>query len=82
MSETLKVGQRVKVVSKDVRGVIKYYGQTHFSSGKWLGLLLDEPKGKNNGTVNGNVYFQVLTLNYDHSKQTLTSYIFSYNYSI
>ena len=25
--------------------------------GKWIGVILDEPKGKNNGTVQGKSYF-------------------------
>ena len=25
--------------------------------GKWIGVILDEPKGKNNGTVQGKTYF-------------------------
>lgn len=56
---TLKVGQRVEVVGKDVQGVIAFYGPTSFATGKWIGVKLDEPKGKNNGSVKGQVYFQV-----------------------
>lgn len=26
--------------------------------GKWIGVVLDEAKGKNNGTVQGKTYFQ------------------------
>ena len=26
-------------------------------SGKWIGVILDEEKGKNNGTVQGKTYF-------------------------
>jgi dynactin complex subunit len=29
---------------------------------KLTGVMLDEPKGKNNGTVEGNLYFQVWIL--------------------
>ncbi len=28
-----------------------------FAPGKWVGVELDEPKGKNNGTVLGKAYF-------------------------
>lgn len=59
MSSTFKIGQRVEVVGKDVQGVITFYGPTSFASGKWIGVKLDEPKGKNNGSVKGQVYFQV-----------------------
>jgi dynactin complex subunit len=27
--------------------------------GKWVGVVLDEPKGKNNGTIKGTTYFKV-----------------------
>lgn len=59
MSESFKIGQRVQVPSKGVQGVVKFFGPTQFSQGKWLGLRLDEPKGKNNGSVQGHQYFQV-----------------------
>lgn len=29
-----------------------------FAPGKWVGVELDEPKGKNNGIVQGKTYFQ------------------------
>lgn len=34
-----------------------YIGATLFASGKWVGIILDEPKGKNDGTVQGKRYF-------------------------
>uniref|UniRef100_A0A3P8TXR1 Dynactin subunit 1 n=1 Tax=Amphiprion percula TaxID=161767 RepID=A0A3P8TXR1_AMPPE len=34
-----------------------YIGTTLFASGKWVGVILDEPKGKNDGTVQGKRYF-------------------------
>lgn len=67
---TLKVGQRVEVAGKDVQGVIAFYGPTSFASGKWIGLKLDVPKGKNNGSVKGQVYFQV---NLRENKRKLAS---------
>lgn len=29
------------------------------SVGRWVGVVLDEPKGKNNGTIKGTKYFTV-----------------------
>ncbi|XP_061725881.1 dynactin subunit 1 [Cydia pomonella] len=57
MSEKLTLGQRVKVVGKDVKGSVAYVGHPTFATGKWIGVILDEPKGKNNGTVRGHAYF-------------------------
>lgn len=54
-----KIGQRVEVPVKECQGVIAYVGHPAFASGKWIGVILDEPKGKNNGSVKGQVYFKV-----------------------
>lgn len=56
---SFEVGQRVDVVGKDVKGVIAYMGATSFAPGQWIGLVLDEPKGKNNGSIQGVTYFNV-----------------------
>lgn len=55
-----KVGQRVEVRGKDCQGVIAYIGHPSFATGKWIGVILDEPKGKNNGTIKGQSYFKVI----------------------
>jgi dynactin 1 len=39
------------------RGLVRFYGPTSFSSGKWVGVELNEPNGKNDGTVQGIKYF-------------------------
>jgi dynactin 1 len=57
--KSLRLNQRVEVTGKDVRGIVAYVGSTMFASGKWIGVILDEPKGKNNGTVQKKSYFQV-----------------------
>ncbi|XP_052870371.1 dynactin subunit 1 [Anopheles cruzii] len=53
----LKLGQRVELSGKDVRGTIAYVGMTSFAVGKWVGVVLDEAKGKNNGSIKGQQYF-------------------------
>ncbi|CAB4059693.1 ALG9 [Lepeophtheirus salmonis] len=55
---TVRVGQRVCLKDKkDVEGVVSFFGFPDFAPGKWVGLTLDTPKGKNNGTVQGRSYF-------------------------
>ncbi|XP_066277792.1 dynactin subunit 1-like isoform X24 [Branchiostoma lanceolatum] len=53
----MKVGMRVEVAGKGLVGTVAYIGTTMFASGKWVGVVLDEKKGKNNGTVQGKKYF-------------------------
>lgn len=54
-----KLGQRVQVSGKNLLcGRVAYVGLTTFAGGQWFGVVLDEPKGKNNGTVHGSTYFK------------------------
>ncbi|KAM4809119.1 dynactin subunit 1 isoform 2-T2 [Rhinophrynus dorsalis] len=53
----LKVGSRVEVIGKGYRGTVAYVGATLFATGKWVGVILDDSKGKNDGTVQGRRYF-------------------------
>lgn len=34
-------------------GIIRYIGKTEFKEGDWLGVELDSPMGKNDGSVAG-----------------------------
>uniref|UniRef100_A0A3P9B7B7 Dynactin subunit 1 n=1 Tax=Maylandia zebra TaxID=106582 RepID=A0A3P9B7B7_9CICH len=52
-----QIGSIVEVTGKGQRGTVAYIGATLFASGKWVGVILDEPKGKNDGTVQGKRYF-------------------------
>uniref|UniRef100_A0A1I8G0L6 E2 ubiquitin-conjugating enzyme n=1 Tax=Macrostomum lignano TaxID=282301 RepID=A0A1I8G0L6_9PLAT len=53
----VKVGNRVEVSGKNLRGTVAFVGTTQFSAGKWVGVALDESQGKNDGSVNGKRYF-------------------------
>jgi|SRR5713226_8593511 len=39
------------------RGVVRFFGTTSFSAGKWVGIELSGPVGKNDGSVKGVSYF-------------------------
>ncbi|XP_027691953.1 dynactin subunit 1 isoform X1 [Vombatus ursinus] len=56
-SRPLRVGSRVEVIGKGHRGTVAYVGATLFATGKWVGVILDEARGKNDGTVQGRKYF-------------------------
>lgn len=51
----MEVGDRVNV--KGLTGKVRYIGEVKFSGGKWFGIELDEPLGKNDGSVQGIRYF-------------------------
>lgn len=55
--KNIKIGQKVEITGKNLKGKVAYVGMTNFAVGKWVGLVLEEPKGKNNGTLKGQTYF-------------------------
>lgn len=57
MAEDLKVGSKVLVKDKGLEGTVRFVGNTLFAPGKWIGVELDEAKGKNNGMIQGKAYF-------------------------
>ncbi|XP_020610321.1 kinesin-like protein KIF13B [Orbicella faveolata] len=52
----LKMGQ-VICVGDTKTGRIRYIGPTEFAPGVWIGVELDTPSGKNDGSVSGQRYF-------------------------
>ncbi|XP_078261175.1 CAP-Gly domain-containing linker protein 4 isoform X2 [Rhinoraja longicauda] len=56
MSLGLKLGERVMIGGQKV-GMLRFCGTTEFASGQWAGIELDEPEGKNDGSICGIQYF-------------------------
>ncbi|CAJ0569506.1 unnamed protein product, partial [Mesorhabditis spiculigera] len=54
---SFKLGDRV-ITENNGKGVIAFIGTTQFAEGEWNGLILDEPRGKNNGSVQDVAYFE------------------------
>lgn len=55
----IEIGSRVlaKAEAGDRLGEVKFKGKTDFAEGLWIGMELDDPIGKHNGTVGGKSYF-------------------------
>ncbi|XP_032240809.1 CAP-Gly domain-containing linker protein 3 isoform X2 [Nematostella vectensis] len=53
----LTIGERV-YIGGTKSGVLRFCGRTEFASGEWVGVELDQPVGKNDGSVDGVQYFQ------------------------
>lgn len=55
----VNVGDRCKLNPGDKRGTVRYVGKVpEGQPGYYVGLELDEPLGKNDGTIKGTRYFQ------------------------
>jgi len=45
---------------KEAYGIVRFAGITEFDKGNWVGIELDEPWGKNTGTVRDVTYFECI----------------------
>uniref|UniRef100_A0A0N5A7M3 CAP-Gly domain-containing protein n=1 Tax=Syphacia muris TaxID=451379 RepID=A0A0N5A7M3_9BILA len=60
-AKNMKVGDHciVRLQSKPSKsGTISFIGETKFKEGWWIGVIYDEPIGKNDGSVDGIRYFE------------------------
>ncbi|KFV73954.1 Kinesin-like KIF13B, partial [Dryobates pubescens] len=55
--EWLKEGEYV-TVGTNKTGIVRYIGPTDFQEGTWVGVELDLPSGKNDGSIGGRQYFR------------------------
>ena len=57
-SKEIKKGDRCQIKGDlQRRGEVQYVGEIKGKEGIWVGITLDEPLGKNDGSVNGQRYF-------------------------
>jgi len=47
----------VEIFHQQQHGIVRFCGRTKFADGVLVGVELDKPKGKNDGTVEGTLYF-------------------------
>ncbi|CAH8535486.1 unnamed protein product [Schistosoma turkestanicum] len=55
-THSFQIGDRILVAGQR-KGILRFIGETQFAPGTWYGIELDQPVGKNNGSINGIRYF-------------------------
>ena len=59
-------------------GRIDFLGETKFAPGEWAGVVLDEPVGKNDGSVGGVSYFKascIIHSNLDTTNLNIVNFV-------
>ena len=54
--DSLNLGDRVEI--RGELGIVRFIGATTFAPGKWIGVELDSPTGRNDGNIQGQRYFE------------------------
>jgi hypothetical protein len=57
ISSIMEIATGSRVSTANGTGTVRFVGNTSFAAGKWIGVELDSPTGKNNGTVQSKTYF-------------------------
>uniref|UniRef100_M4BWR5 CAP-Gly domain-containing protein n=1 Tax=Hyaloperonospora arabidopsidis (strain Emoy2) TaxID=559515 RepID=M4BWR5_HYAAE len=55
---TLDISDRVCISDRELFGFVRFLGEIVGARGVWVGIELDEPYGKNDGSVRGRFYFR------------------------
>ena len=75
-SIAFEVGSRVTTgVGVGKKGVISFIGETQFAAGEWIGLTLDNPDGKNDGSLADVAYFTCKPLHGVFVKRVSTNFV-------
>ena len=74
------VGSKVITgVGAGKKGVVSFVGETQFAAGEWIGLTLDNPDGKNDGSLGGVSYFNCKPMHGVFVKRVRTFFILRFD---
>ena len=57
ISDKVMIGDSVRITSSQKKGIVQFVGETRFAKGTWIGVVLEDATGKNDGSVGGVRYF-------------------------